>query len=244
MPHIYESSRGQRRVGAANIGLEKIDVWKIQIRPIPTTRRGVGSSPVYGQVFKERHFTGRPTSGRRSDLRLSQVLPSVAPMLGPFPHISRSRRVTDGNGARDFFAATLYEAIPQAFVALDAESRFIYVNAKAGAILGREPSSLLGRNVWDEFPDARERPFATAYEQVKATKTASHRRRLLRAVGVRLHEPPVSVRRRRAGGLRGGGVGRPAEDAWRGAVAISARGARHDAGMHQGHSDATERCWT
>jgi len=77
--------------------------------------------------------------------------------------------VTDGNGARDFFAATLYEAIPQPFVALDAESRFIYVNAKAGAILGREQSSLLGRIVWDEFPDARERPFAKAYERVKAT---------------------------------------------------------------------------
>ena len=77
--------------------------------------------------------------------------------------------MTDGNGARDFFAATLYEAIPQAFVALDDESRFSYVNAKAGAILGREPASLLGRTVWDEFPDARERPFAKAYEQVKAT---------------------------------------------------------------------------
>ena len=77
--------------------------------------------------------------------------------------------MTDGNGGRDFFAATLYEAIPQAFVALDAESRFVYVNAKAGAILDREPASLLGRTVWDEFPDARRRPFATAFEQVKAT---------------------------------------------------------------------------
>jgi len=77
--------------------------------------------------------------------------------------------VTDGNGARDFFSATLYEAIPQAFVALDAESRFSYVNAKAGAILGREPASLLGQTVWDEFPDARARPFAKAYAQLKAT---------------------------------------------------------------------------
>ena len=75
------------------------------------------------------------------------------------------------NGSRDFFAATLYEAIPQAFVALDAESRFIYVNTKAGAILGREPSSLLGRNVWEEFPDARERPFGESYERVRLTQT-------------------------------------------------------------------------
>jgi PAS domain-containing protein len=75
--------------------------------------------------------------------------------------------VTDGNGALDFFAATLYEAIPQAFVALDSESRFIYVNAKAGAILGREPASLLGRTVWDVFPDAWKRPFAGACPGVR-----------------------------------------------------------------------------
>ena len=75
------------------------------------------------------------------------------------------------NGSRDFFAATLYEAIPQAFVALDAESRFVYVNTKAGAILGREPASLLGRNVWEEFPGARERPFGESYERVRLTQT-------------------------------------------------------------------------
>ena len=79
--------------------------------------------------------------------------------------------MTVGNGCRDPFAATLYEAIPQAFVALDAESRFVYVNARAGAILGREPESLVGRTVWDEFPAARARPFAQAYERVKSTQT-------------------------------------------------------------------------
>ncbi len=78
--------------------------------------------------------------------------------------------VTDGNGYRDFFAPTLYEAVGQAFVAVDSESRFVYVNGRAGAILGREPASLIGRSVWDEFPDARERPFAKAYERAKATQ--------------------------------------------------------------------------
>src|SRR5262245_11654236 len=89
--------------------------------------------------------------GRRADLRLWQAVPRVATMLVLPPFPLQESRVTDGNGGRDFFAATLYEAMPQAFVALDAESRFSYVNAKAGAILGREPASLLGRTVWDEF---------------------------------------------------------------------------------------------
>ena len=51
-------ARGQRPVGAANYGLEKIDAGKIQIRHIVTTRQGVGSSPIDGQVFKDRQFFG------------------------------------------------------------------------------------------------------------------------------------------------------------------------------------------
>ena len=58
---------------------------------------------------------GRRADDHRSGLRLSRVFPSVATMLVlPSPQESP---VTDGNGSRDFFAATLYEAIPQAFVA-------------------------------------------------------------------------------------------------------------------------------
>src|SRR5689334_23199135 len=118
-------------------------VGKIQIPQFLTTRQGVGSSPIDGQVHGTQNLRlmGRRPDGHRSGLRPSRVFRSVATMLVlPSPQESP---VTDGNGSRDFFAATLYEAIPQAFVALDAESRFIYVNAKAGAILDREPASLL-----------------------------------------------------------------------------------------------------
>src|SRR4029453_15104806 len=84
IPHIYESSRGQRPVGAANYGLEKIDAGKIQIRQILTTRQGVGSSPIDGQVFRGtaiHRLTGRRPVGHRSALQLSQVFSSVAPTL-------------------------------------------------------------------------------------------------------------------------------------------------------------------
>jgi len=79
--------------------------------------------------------------------------------------------VTHRNGSGDFFATTLYEAIPHAFVALDRESRFVYVNGRAGAILGREPTSLIGQNVWVEFPDTLGRPFFAAYERAVKTRT-------------------------------------------------------------------------
>ena len=79
--------------------------------------------------------------------------------------------MTDRNGARDFFAARLYEAMANAFVALDREWRFVYVNARAGAILGREPASLIGRNVWAEFPESRGGPYFDACERAIATQT-------------------------------------------------------------------------
>ena len=68
----------------------------------------------------------------------------------------------------DFFAGQLYEAIAHAFVALDSDWRFVYVNGRAGAIVGREPASLIGRNVWEEFPDTVGRPFHLACERATA----------------------------------------------------------------------------
>jgi len=74
------------------------------------------------------------------------------------------------NGSRDFFAAQLYEAVAHAFVALDRDWRFVHVNSRAGAILGHDPATLLGRNVWEEFPDSVSRPFHKACERAMATQ--------------------------------------------------------------------------
>src|SRR5512138_1226152 len=88
---------------------------------------------------------------------------SLRPLPGP--------PVTDRNGARDFFAARLYEAMANGFVALDREWRFAYVNARAGVILGREPASLIGRNVWAEFPESRSGAYFDACERAISTQT-------------------------------------------------------------------------
>jgi two-component system, cell cycle sensor histidine kinase and response regulator CckA len=77
---------------------------------------------------------------------------------------------SDGDGTRDFFASKLYEAISEAFVALDRDWRFVHVNSRAAAIAGRDAASLLGRNVWEEFPDAVGRPFYDACQRAVATE--------------------------------------------------------------------------
>jgi PAS domain S-box-containing protein len=51
-------------------------------------------------------------------------------------------------------AAEVLESISDAFYAVDAEFRFVYVNRKAEQLWGRKREELLGRHFWTEFPQA------------------------------------------------------------------------------------------
>ena len=48
----------------------------------------------------------------------------------------------------------ILETIGDAFYALDADFRFTYVNRKAEQLWGKQREKLLGRTLWDEFPQA------------------------------------------------------------------------------------------
>jgi len=58
----------------------------------------------------------------------------------------------------------ILESITDAFVALDEDWTFTYVNAQAEALLERPRDELLGRNVWDECPEAVGSTFQNKYE--------------------------------------------------------------------------------
>lgn len=59
----------------------------------------------------------------------------------------------------------ILESITDAFFALDREWRFIYLNQQAGPLLQRQPEDLLGRCVWDAFPEAVDSPFYDEYHR-------------------------------------------------------------------------------
>jgi PAS domain S-box-containing protein len=61
-------------------------------------------------------------------------------------------------------AADTLESISDAFYAVDEEWRFTYVNGKAEEIWGRSREELLGKNIWDEFPEA---VGSESYRQIK-----------------------------------------------------------------------------
>lgn len=65
--------------------------------------------------------------------------------------------------------ASILEMIGDAFVAFDRDFNYSYVNERAAALFGRDAFDLLGRNYWEEFPEARGTPFAEAYLRALAT---------------------------------------------------------------------------
>jgi PAS domain S-box-containing protein len=50
--------------------------------------------------------------------------------------------------------AGVFERISDGFIVLDKDLRYTYANKKAGELTGRNPASLIGKKVWEEFPDA------------------------------------------------------------------------------------------
>jgi PAS domain S-box-containing protein len=61
-------------------------------------------------------------------------------------------------------AADTLESISDAFYAIDEEWRFTYINGKAEELWGRSREELLGKNIWDEFPET---VGSESYRQIK-----------------------------------------------------------------------------
>ena len=60
---------------------------------------------------------------------------------------------------------TLVDRVSDAFVALDKDWNYTYVNKLAGEIFGRDPEQLIGKHIWTEFPSGVGQPFHLAYEK-------------------------------------------------------------------------------
>jgi len=62
----------------------------------------------------------------------------------------------------------VFDRITDAYVALDNDWRYTFLNAKACDFFGRPATDLIGRRIWDEFPDAVGHPFQHACEKAMA----------------------------------------------------------------------------
>lgn len=82
---------------------------------------------------------------------------------------SRAARILGRQPSGEMTAADVLSSITDAFFALDRNWRFTYVNGQAGPVLERDPAELVGKSIWEEFPEAVGSPFYDAYHRAVET---------------------------------------------------------------------------
>ena len=79
------------------------------------------------------------------------------------PIIAAHAKKNNGhNGTNDKMNSLVLERISDGILAFDAGMNHVYVNERAGEILGRDPQNPLGKNFWDEYPESAGSPCADA----------------------------------------------------------------------------------
>lgn len=68
--------------------------------------------------------------------------------------------------------SSILESIADAFFALDHQWRFTYLNAQSEPLLQRRRDELLGKNIWDEFPDMVGSSFYQQYHTALAQQVS------------------------------------------------------------------------
>ncbi|HEY0073371.1 MAG TPA: PAS domain-containing protein, partial [Abditibacteriaceae bacterium] len=84
-------------------------------------------------------------------------------------NITRRKRAEAEQQAKAHEVLTIWESMTDAFYALDTEWHFTYVNAQASLLLQKSREELIGKCLWDEFPEivgsTFEREYRRALEQ-------------------------------------------------------------------------------
>ena len=65
---------------------------------------------------------------------------------------------------------SVIDRVSDAFVSLDKDWNYTFVNNKAGEIFARKPEKLIGKNIWTEFPEGIDKPFYHAYYRAMQTQ--------------------------------------------------------------------------
>ncbi len=120
---------------------------------------GIACAPRDGASFDELY--------RAADTELYQrkVLGPPAALNASSPEAALAQRQRQ----RLYSADAILTGITEAFLILDEEWRFTYVNEAAARLIGHAPHELLGRSIWDAYPEAVGSTFETVYRRVGAT---------------------------------------------------------------------------
>jgi PAS domain S-box-containing protein len=184
---VYYSPMIKRQLGYddAEIG-SRPDAWHDLVHPDDreTALAKVAASsrapwPRYENEFRLRHKDGTYRWLRATGAMLLDDQGQPLRMLGAQQDITETRQAqaererllserlsarAEADAANERLAHVL-ESVSDAFVALDRDWRYVFVNQKAAQLFGRRSEDLVGKHIWTEFPEGVGQPFHKAYEK-------------------------------------------------------------------------------
>lgn len=98
-----------------------------------------------------------------SELELQLLRHDEPALISKYP-VGRRRGDSD-MAAAPAHTFEIFERITDGFVILNREWRYVYVNRRGAEFFGREPQDLIGKHIWQEFPEGVGQPFHRAYER-------------------------------------------------------------------------------
>src|SRR3954463_5087492 len=101
----------------------------------------------------------RPARGSRTAARCSR-----GPAMG-----QSGRMTSDGGGAPGHVLVPAVEGMARPLFVLDEQWRFSYMNPAGASLLGETVGSIVGRVIWEKYPETVNSPFERNYRQVAET---------------------------------------------------------------------------
>jgi PAS domain S-box-containing protein len=167
--------------------------------------REIGQQEVFDKVLRGHDVTAdarpypRPTTGERGFFEgyyspLSNDAGETIGGLGIVRDVTARKHADEQLESLNKRITSILESMTAGFFALDNELRLTYVNHGAEKIVQRSRETLLGKNVWEVFPEAVGSIVHKQYEQVRAEQVAVETESYFPAVNLwfRVHMYPTS----------------------------------------------------
>jgi PAS domain-containing protein len=136
------------------------------------------------RLRKERKILGFQSWQRRSDGRKIHVIANVVGIFNDDGDLIQvkgyffddtERKIAEDELTRSKRQITeILDSIKDNFIALNPQWNFIYVNKSAGEYFSVDPDDIIGRSIWERFPEFIGTTYETAFRKAMENKEIQH----------------------------------------------------------------------